>query len=127
MNQRDRIMQDSHQSDPVDKMNMLCLEGGKQGKKIKDLYDDLTRGINLYDKKCTRVPNFDTMIDEGYFDYNGKNSISLADKPINYDDDHLMNGGPVYNDISGYSMTNSQNMPLERLYGKRPKDLRIIQ
>jgi hypothetical protein len=126
-------MQDSHQSDPVDKINQLYLEEnswtarGQQGKKIKDMFDNLTKGPHLYDRKCVRVPDFDSMTKLGYFDYNGSQALSLKDGVKDHGDEHPMNAGPFYNSIVGHDKTSSENMPLERLYGVKPKDLRVIQ
>ena len=133
IDQRDNILQDSHQSDPVDKINQLYLEGnssyarGHKGKKIKDMFDNITKGPHLYDRKCVRVPDFDSMTKLGYYDYNGSNAMSLKDGIKDHGDEHPMNGGLLNNGIIGHDKTSSEHMPLERLYGVKPKDLRVIQ
>lgn len=55
--------------DPVDKVTDLYLSGQLNvgnGKKISEIYDGLTAGINLYEDECVRLPKLDNTMNDGY-------------------------------------------------------------
>lgn len=62
--------------DCVDKINDMNLNGNLgnasnlNGMKIRDIYDKLTQGTDLYTQKCVRVPEFDNTMNNSYdFDF----------------------------------------------------------
>jgi hypothetical protein len=111
--------QSSHQQDTVDKINMLQTANnndvarGYQGKKIGELYDQLTKGPTLYNRTSTRMPKFDTAIEKGYYDVNGPQEFSLKRKHTNYKNEHSSNGGPIKNGLYGNDPNMSSYSPIK--------------
>jgi hypothetical protein len=69
---RDQTYNNSSQRlDPVDKISSLYLSGNfSQARrypnmKIKDLFDEVTKGPNLYTRQCVRLPQFDNILAPG--------------------------------------------------------------
>lgn len=81
--------------DPVDKITDLRLSGElEEGSdlKIKDVYDQLTAGPDLYKNKCTRLPYFDHAMNDGYnFDF--VTGLYGTRREWNYYGDNEMNSG----------------------------------
>lgn len=81
--------------DPVDKITDLRLSGAlEEGSdlKIKDVYDQLTSGPDLYKNKCTRLPYFDHVMNDGYnFDF--VTGLYGTGRTWNYYGDNEMNTG----------------------------------
>jgi hypothetical protein len=82
---RDYLWKDSSMTqDPVDKINQLYLSGDLstanncKTTKIKDIYDNATKGVDLYHRTCTRQPYFDKDNPEGYLFSFGSPITKLA-------------------------------------------------
>lgn len=121
---RDRVWQDSHQEDAVDRIHRLYLEGngsvarGNRGKLIGELFDEITAGTPLYERTCVRTPDFAdglSVKNEGYYGASGKSGAILNGQMSNYHDDHLMNGM-----MYGYDASASNQLPFAKLYTKTP-------
>ncbi|QKF93838.1 hypothetical protein QKU48_gp0380 [Fadolivirus algeromassiliense] len=99
--------------DPVDKITNLYLDGdlGQAGRhstmKIRDIFDQVTCGQNLYTKPCVRLPHFDNTMHDGY-NYNQMTGMYNTRDTWNYNNEKEMNGGQVD----------------KNLYGNDPEDLR---
>lgn len=94
--------------DAVDKVINLQLSGSlsqarnTSGKKIKDIYDEVTRcGPNLYEKTCVRVPQFDNTMHDGYVPNNITGMHNVRDQ-WQYQNENSLNGGEVAKNLYGY-------------------------
>lgn len=115
---RDITWQESTQQDTVDRINMLYLQGngdvakGYGCTKIRDLYDQATKGPTLYDRTCARMPKFDSHVEAEYYDVNGPQNLYLNGKEANYSPEHSANGGPLDKGLYGNDPYVTQYMPL---------------
>lgn len=115
---RDITYQDSHQDDTVDRVNNLYLANenqiarGYEGKKIGDLYDQLTQP-SQYQKTCARMPNFDTSVEKGYYDTNGPQEFTLKGKMTDYNKEHSSNGGPIEEGLYGHDPYSTNHFSLK--------------
>jgi hypothetical protein len=102
---RNKVNFSSHQDDAVDKINTLILNGqgtigdDNQGMRIRDLYDTLTSGVDLYTNKCVRNQgNYNLGKTSGYTlpKHNGK---YFTEDKWAYGHERVINGGSFYNNI----------------------------
>jgi|AntRauTorckE6833_2_1112554.scaffolds.fasta_scaffold11056_2 hypothetical protein len=107
-NFRDRAWHSSSMRyDPVDKINDMKLSGNiSQSRrypnmKIKDLYDELTKGPNLYKKQCVRTPLFDNMNPDEYHLKPGSPGTIMNADNWKYDNEKIMNGGEISQGLTG--------------------------
>jgi len=117
---RDITWQDGHQEDPVDRVNMLYLSDNQdiarsyEGTKIRDLYNQLTRGPTLYNRTCARTPKFDNYVGKEYYDVNGPQEFMMKRKHHNYNKEHSMNGGPIEPTLYGDDPSATSYLPLQK-------------
>ncbi len=102
-------------NDPVDKITSLYLDGNRSqarrypNMKIKDLFDNLTSGPNLYERQCVRLPKYDNINPNGYrFSYGNPGMQSVRDN-WEYPNEKIMNGGEIVNNIYGHEDYNQNN------------------
>lgn len=106
----------SMHEDPVDKVIDLYLTGNLSqarnypSKKIKDIFDDSARSVNLYERQCVRLPYFDNINPDGWYSNYGTPGTELTRNDWEYDKNKLT--GISYNDP--YE-SNYQNLSV---YGK---------
>jgi hypothetical protein len=104
--------------DAVDKIQQLYLEGntsdvrGHKSMKIKDLYDDLTKGPNLYLRQCVRLPEYDNLGDDGYTTSPGLHPTSASMGGWNYPNEKSINGGAIVPGLHGSDPYANFNMPV---------------
>jgi len=105
-NFRDSIYQNSSiREDSVDKIQSLYLDGNLSqarrypNMKIKDLFDELTKGPNLYERQCVRLPQFDNINPDGYHLSYGTPGTSLTRDNWSYKNEKIMNGGRIVDDL----------------------------
>ena len=101
---RDVTYQSSCQQDTVDRVNMLYLANnsdiarGYNGTRIRDLFDQMTKGETIYNRSCVRaprLPKYDTHVESGYYGTNGPHNYSLKRKDNEYSIEHSLNGGAI--------------------------------
>lgn len=116
---RDRTYQNSSmREDPVDKIQTLYLSGNISearrypNMKIKDLFDEATKGPNLYERQCVRVPQFDNVNPEGHYVSYGTPGMSLSRDKWQYDNEKIINGGEIENGIYGNDLYAGTNFPV---------------
>ena len=91
----------SMHEDPVDFIQNLYLSGNLDqarsypNMKIKDIFDSATQGINLYERSCVRLPEFDNAIPDGYRYSAGTPGTLLTADKWRYKDERIMNGGQI--------------------------------
>ena len=98
---RDMIEQnDSYGPDPVDKMNdIIANQTDLTNKKIKDIYDEMTKGPNINTKISNRLPKFDNINYDGWTINNGSPGMYNTMNEWKYDNEKVMNGGQFDNMI----------------------------
>lgn len=99
----------SMHEDPVDFIQNLYLSGNLDearmypNMKIKDIFDSATQGINLYERSCVRIPEFDNAIPDGYRYNAGTPGTLLTRDKWRYKNEKVMNGGEINNTgLHGY-------------------------
>jgi len=110
---RDKVYHSSSMFyDSVDKMNEMILNEGSDQKnmKIKDIYDNLTKNINLYSDKCTRVPYFDNTMHDN-FNYDFISGMHNTQDDWMYNCENEMNGGALENNFYGNDPNALVQMP----------------
>jgi len=112
---RDKVYHSSTMHvDPVDKMNQLILSGGlgnldRSNVKIRDLYDSLATGVDLYSIKGVRQASYDNINYDGYkMIPGGVTGLNLVQDQWVYPNDREMNSGVLYNGFlkDGYTSAN---------------------
>lgn len=102
--------------DPVDKVLNLYMDGdlgqarAHSPKKIRDIFDDLTSGVNLYSKPCVRMPYFDNTMHDGY-NYSFMNGMYGTRDEWIYENEKEMNGGLVDKNLYGYDPMDLKQFP----------------
>jgi len=100
--------------DPVDKINAMRLDGTldkvNNGMKIKDIYDNLTGGINLYDKPGVRIPKFDNTMNDG-FNFNFQTGLHNTRDEWEYPNDKEMNTGRLEYNLFASDPEDLRQMP----------------
>jgi len=102
--------------DSVDKIQDLYLSGNLSdartypNMKIKNLYDEATRGPNLYERSCVRLPKFDNINPEGWYMNYGTPGMSLTRDNWKYKNEKIMNGGEIVNGIYPAEIDNEKNL-----------------
>lgn len=90
--------------DPVDKITNLYLSDdlgpaqGRKNMKIKDMFDYLTSGTNLYHRDCVRLPYFDNTMHNGYNSSFATGMHNTRDNWL-YENENPLNGGMVDNNL----------------------------
>jgi hypothetical protein len=103
--------------DSVDKVANLQLDGfiGEARRypntKIRDIFDNLTCGPNLYLKQCVRVPKFDNTMQDGY-NYNFVTGMENTRDNWKYPDESVMNGGNFMGKIHGRDPEEIKQFPV---------------
>lgn len=97
--------------DPVDKIAQARLHGinasNDNNIRIKDVYDNLVKSNNLYPNTCTRSPYFDNVNPQGYFLNHGTPGTRLTRNDWNYNNEKIMNGGTITNNIVGNELSST--------------------
>lgn len=113
---RNKVNFSSHQDDAVDKINTMIVNGQgtigdeNQGMRIRDLYDTLTSGIDLYGDKCVRNQgnyNLGKTTGNTLPKHNGK---YYTEEKWRYGDERVINGGNFYNNIYGNNYDNKLSL-----------------
>lgn len=90
--------------DSIDKIANLYLDGDLgearryPGMKIRDIFDQLTSGPNLYDRACVRVPQFDNTMQDGY-NYSFYTGMYNNRDNWKYKNEKIINGGQIENNL----------------------------
>lgn len=115
---RDKTLNSSSfREDPVDKINRLCLDGNTGAAKrfpnikIKDLFDKVTSGPNLYDRQCVRLPSYDNVNYDGYYTNSGVTGLELTRDNWRYKDEYVMNGGKIVDGLYPHDLEAGKNQP----------------
>jgi hypothetical protein len=109
---RNKVWQTSKDVDMVDKINDMYLSGSydlsrnKNGTRIADLFDGLTKNEDQIPQQCPMDYNGDKAIqrvmnDNPYVE-NGHNGKMIQNVNWKYSNEKDMNGGEFYNGITGY-------------------------
>ena len=110
---RDKVYHSSSMmNDGVDKMNDMILNGGQDQKnmKIKDIYDQMTSGVNLYSDKTTRLPYFDNTMHDNY-NYDFISGMHNTQDNWIYQNENEMNGGSLEKNFYGNDPNALMQMP----------------
>ena len=87
--------------DMVDRINMMYLSGNTdisrnhKGQRIKDVYDNLTKGTDLYKRECVRVPELDQHQEQEKYDFNGEKKLNMNQSAWEYNNEKIINGGTI--------------------------------
>lgn len=125
---RDKTNQESSGEDVVDRIHSMYVDGntdiarGHQGQRIKDLFDNLTQGVHLYDRTCVRIPHQDSVVEAESYGINGTSGFSLSGHEWRDDKkgEYVTTGG-MFGDTYGYDPT--VNPYLSTLKMQKIKDL----
>jgi hypothetical protein len=105
-NFRDKTYHNSSMhEDAVDKVTDLYLSGNLSqartypNKKIKDLFDDTVGGINLYARQCVRIPQFDTINPDGWYQNYGTPGTQITRDEWEYNKNNV-SGTIIPNDLT---------------------------
>ena len=103
--------------DPVDKINEMYLNGDlgqaknyPAGTTIKDIFDKLTCGPNLYDRSCVRIPKFDNTMNDG-FNFSFLTGMHNTRDTWEYPGDNEMNTGQLEHNLSATDPESLKQMP----------------
>ncbi len=115
---RDYTFQNSSMTlDSVDKIANMYLDGDLgqantfTGMKIRDIYDKLTCGEDLYQRKCVRVPKLDNTMNDGY-NFSFLTGMHNTRDEWTYDDDRVINGGKIVDGLYANDEDSFSEMPL---------------
>lgn len=103
--------------DSVDKIANMYLDGDLgqantfSGMKIRDIYDKLTCGEDLYQRKCVRVPKLDNTMNDGY-NFSFLTGMHNTRDEWSYDDDRVINGGKIVDGLYANDEDAMSEMPL---------------
>ncbi len=112
---RDKTYENSSmQYDTVDMVQDLYLSGNNSiarqhpNMRIKDVFDNMTQAPNAYVRDCVRLPKFDNVNPQGYYNSFGTPGLSLTRDNWSYDNEQANNGGEIQpglyaNDLSATS------------------------
>lgn len=101
-------MNSSMRYDPVDFITDLYLDGNTEvarrypNMQIKDLFDEATKGPNLYTRECVRLPKFDNINPEGWTYQHGNPGMHNVRDEWAYSNEKVMNGGKIMGNITGH-------------------------
>ena len=105
---RSLTSQTSSGVDTVDRVNMMYLTGNTdlsrnhQGQRIQDVFNNLTKGTDLYKRQCVRMPEFDKKQDKEKYDFNGEKELSLNQSEWEYNNERIINGGNITDTLIGF-------------------------
>lgn len=103
--------------DSVDKIANLYLDGNLgearnfPGMKIRDIYDNLTAGTNLYQRSCVRVPSFDNTMHDGY-NYSFLTGMHNTRDNWQYPNEKEINGGQLEKNFYANDPEDLQQLPV---------------
>jgi hypothetical protein len=112
---RDQLWQDSHQNDMTEKVVRMYLEGNTDvinklsGKRIKDVYDDMTKHNSPYQRNCVRVPDYDDSTHDTYYTAPGAQNRSFKKDNWIYQNEKVINGGAVDSNLYPFDPESSNN------------------
>jgi hypothetical protein len=107
----------SQRYDSVDKIQQMYLQGNldeahrNPNMKIKDLFDETTKGPNKYTRSCVRLPQFDNINNDGYQMSYGTHPMHLTRDNWTYSNEKTMNGAQMNNGLYGHDLSIGNNMP----------------
>lgn len=121
---RDKVYHNSSMTyDSVDKMNDMILNGGidqpadLKNMKIKDIYDMMTSGVDLYNNRQTgqssksrRLPYFDNTMHDSY-NYDFISGMHNTRDNWSYHNETEINGGPLEKDFYAHDPEALRQMP----------------
>lgn len=102
---RNSINQTSHSDDMVDRINDMYLSGNSdisrnhKGVAIKDLFDGLTKGNDVQENQCIRMPHVDSVTQDGHYKRQGFRGETYTRDNWVYDQEKVNNGGEFYGNI----------------------------
>lgn len=114
---RDHTWENSSMTlDPVDKITDLYLSGNlgqanNSNMKIKDVYDNLTKGTNPYSRDCVRLPYFDNTMNDGY-NYSFVSGMHNTRDTWMYENENQLNGGLVDKNLYPHDLEDIKNLPV---------------
>lgn len=113
--------------DPVDKINELFLDGtiwtpkpGEDIKPIADIYDELTKNVNINDD-CVRIPKFDSVMYDGYMPKQVNGLYSSGNEWV-YKNEKDMNGGKLDDKLYPHDNDFNGAYPLSAFPPIKPSD-----
>jgi hypothetical protein len=115
---RNNTWENSHHNDMVDMVNHMYLDGNSdisrnhKGQSIKDIFDNLTNGPNLYTRQCARTIDADNINKVGCYKENGYDGQTYTNDTWVYEEDRAMNGGIVYGSIKANDPNGNHEMAL---------------
>jgi len=96
----------SVRKDTVDNINNMILNGNleqaRSNMKIKDIYDEAVKLPSRYNNSCVRQIKFDNINPHGWQDNYGTPGMSLVQNEWKYDNENILNGGKITENITGY-------------------------
>lgn len=110
----------SQRYDSVDKIQQMYLQGNLDetkrypNMKIKDIFDDTTKGPAKYTRPCVRLPQFDNVNNDGYYMSFGAHPMHLTRDNWTYPDEKTMNGAKMSNGLYGNDLSIGNNMPYKQ-------------
>jgi hypothetical protein len=113
--------------DPVDKINDMFIDGtiwtpkvGEDVKPIADIFDDLTKNVNI-NSDCTRIPTFESVMYDGYEPEQLTGLYSSGNEWI-YKNESDMNGGQLDTKLYPHDNDFSGTYPLSAFPPMKPTD-----
>jgi hypothetical protein len=94
--------------DMVDRINMMYLSGNTdisrhhKGQRIQDVYNNLTKGTDLYQRDCVRVPELDQYQEKEKYDFNGENKLNMNQSEWEYNNEKIINGGHIEDELVAF-------------------------
>jgi len=107
-NFRNQIWDNSRQNDMTAKVARLYLEGNTEltgrvkGRKVSDIYDELTTHQIIRDKNCVKKEDFDDTLHHGYFNAQGVNERQLTRDNWMYSKDSTPANKVIDNGLNGF-------------------------
>lgn len=104
---KNSVNQTSNTDDMVDRVNDLYLSGNAdisrnhKGVAIKDLFDGLTKGPDIYNGNCVRAADLDSITQEPAYKSNGFRGEAYTRDNWVYGEEKVTNGGSFYENIYG--------------------------
>ena len=83
------------------------------GKKISDIYDELTKNdAKCYSKKCLKKPFIDPYTGNTYYFSDNTNKTTITNSQWEYDNECTMNGGAFDGNVYGFYPDDNNNISL---------------
>jgi hypothetical protein len=112
---RDNTMINSSiHADPVDKIQQLYLNKSNNNT-IQNIFDNVTKSSESYDRQCVRVPLFDNVIKDGNYSHPGSQPTLMNRDNWSYCNEQIMNGGQFMPNVSGQDPMSDNTFDIHNL------------